>query len=717
VPPYERGRLGLDGATLGRIFPELIIATESAYGASGPRANYRAYELHAFHASGAAAVNPFDSPYPELAPLKLFGSLAEFEGGLNLALVTLAGIWHRIETGHGQAVDVSEQEALAATLEFNFVFYSYAGIESSRFGARRSGPWFIAKCEDGYVLFSFVYESHWARFVEWIGHPQWTSDPDFASLTLRGDNSDKLRPLIQEWVRTWKVRDLFSQARAHKIPIVPLSTMADVYHDDQLSARKFFMTLPAGDSHSEALMVPGYPFKSTAGIWSPRAAAPRLGEHNGLLASLPDNVAAQGNRGHERPRIRLEIASKPPPPAPPLTGVRVLDFMQLWVGTFCSLQLAHLGAEVIRVESSLRPCQQRGLPPFADGKPGVNRAGVFNQWNQGKRSIQLDARHPEGLEIARGLIRHCDVVTENFAVGAMERMGLSYENLRAIREDIILLSISGNGQTGPYAKDISYGTTVGALSGIYGLCGYEGFEPMEPRWICAESVAALTGAFAVVAALVHRARTGQGQHIDLSMLETTEMVLAEGLLEFTITGREPNRLGNHDRWMAPHNCYKAKGGPTDWVTIAVGNEDEWRSFCSAIGNPSLAEDPRFCGAQARKSNEGELDAIITNWTQRRDRWEITAVLQAAGVAAIPTTNSKDLAHDQHLLQRGFFPDIEHPEVGHRRHTGIPWSMTGTPCKVQRAAPPFGADTDEILGSLLNLSEGEIRRLRDTGALK
>jgi hypothetical protein len=149
----------------------------------------------------------------------------------------------------------------------------------------------------------------------------------------------------------------------------------------------------------------------------PAVRRPRFGEHNGLLASLPDNAAAQGNRGDERPQVGVGIGSKLSQPAPPLAGVRVLDFMQLWVGTFCSLQLAHLGAEVIRVESSLRPCQQRGLPPFADGKPGVNRAGVFNQWNQGKRSIQVDVRRPEGLDIARRLIRHCDVVTEKLRGG------------------------------------------------------------------------------------------------------------------------------------------------------------------------------------------------------------------------------------------------------------------------------------------------------------
>ncbi len=429
-----------------------------------------------------------------------------------------------------------------------------------------------------------------------------------------------------------------------------------------------------------------------------------------------DQPDAKADAGQLPPRIEFSHPPQTATPAPPLAGVRVLDFMQLWVGTFCSLQLAHLGAEVIRVESSQRPCRQRSLPPFADGKPGPNRAGIFNQWNQGKRSIQLDVRNPQGLEIARRLIRECDLVTENFAPGALERMGLSYAALREIRPDIILLSVSGNGQTGPYRNDISYGTTAGALSGIYGLCGYEGGEPLEPGWICAESVAAVTGAFAAVAALIHRDRTGQGQHIDVAMLETTEMVLAEGLMEFAMNRREPRRMGNRDRWMAPHNCYKTKGGPLDWVTIAVGSESEWHALCGAIGQPSLADDPRFCSAEMRKRNEDQLDAIITAWTQPRDRWEITGILQAAGVAAIPTMSSKDLAEDPHLAQRGFFPQLDHPEVGRRIHTGIPWTMSGTPCRVQRPAPLFGADTDEVLTAVLGLSGAEIERLRASGAL-
>ncbi|MGO9058932.1 MAG: CaiB/BaiF CoA transferase family protein [Candidatus Binataceae bacterium] len=707
VAPAQRAGLGLDSVALCATFPELIVASVSAYGDSGSRANYRAYELNAFHASGAGSVNPLTSPYPDLAPLRLFGSQAEFEGGLHAAMVTLAAIWHRLESDRGQAVDVSEQEALAATLESNFVLYSYAGVESSRFRPRRPGPWFIVECADGYVLFSLLYENDWVRFVEWIGHPQWTKEPLFADTMARGRNMAKLRPVIQDWARTWKVHDLFAQARAHNVPIVPLSTMADVYRDEQLAAREFFMPLPVREPHDRALLAPGYPFKSTADVWSPRRdPAPRLGEHNELIASLVSEPVGRASL----PAVASQA------PAPPLAGVRVLDFMQLWVGTFCSLQLAHLGAEVIRVESSLRPCRQRSLPPFADGKFGPNRAGIFNQWNQGKRSIQLDVRNPEGFQIVSRLIRECDVVTENFAPGAMERMGLSYDVLRGIRPDIILLSVTGNGQTGPYRKDISYGTTAGALSGIYGLCGYEGYEPLEPGWICAESVAGVTGALSVVAALIHRARTGEGQHIDVAMLETTEMVMPEALMEFAMNGREPSRLGNRDRWMAPHNCYKARGGPLDWVTIVVGSEAEWKALCAAIGQPSLAGDPRFSSAQMRKRNENELDAIITAWTSQRDRWEITEILQAAGVAAIPTMSSKDLAEDPHLAQREFFPDVEHPEVGRRIHTGVPWTMSRTPCRVQRAAPLFGADTDEILHRVLGLTSAEIQRLRASGAL-
>ena len=721
VAPADRASLDLESTPLCAAYPALIVAAISAYGDTGPRAKWRAYELNAIHASGAASLNPMASSHPELPPLKMFGHQAEFHGGLTAAMVTVAAFWHRLQSGCGQAIEVSEQEAIAATLHSNFVSYTYGGIESSRLTKRRVGPWFIAKCADGFALFSLLREEEWQRLIPFMGNPAWSADPAFATLEDRARNVAMLHPRIEQWTRKWKVRDLFEQARAHRIPIVPLSTMGDVYADPHLRARGFFVPLPLRDRQDPQLMVPGAPFKSTLDSWSVRRPAPHLGEHNDeTLSESPaqapriemftagETPAATSEFGGTGPRSNMQ--------GPPLAGVRVLDFTQLWVGPFCTQQLAHLGAEVIRVESRTRPCLQRTVPPFADGKSGLNRSGAFNQWNQAKRSIQLNLRNPLGLDIARRLVRHCDLAIENFGPGAMARMGLGYASLRELRGDIILLSISGHGQSGPYRNDISYGTLTGALGGYCGLCGYPGMEPMEPGVIYAEPTASTFGALAAILALIRRARTGQGQHIDLSMLETLAPTLVEGLLEFAMNGREPGRMGNHDQLMSPHQCYKAKGDALAWVAIAVGSDGEWRALCQAIGQPSLAQDPRFTTAELRKRNEDELDRIITAWTRERDRWEITRILQESGVAAIPTMTNKDLVHDPHLAQRGFLVQLEPREVGRRIHAGIPWTMSGTPCTVGAPAPLLGADTDDVLGSLLGYSTQQLKDLRESGVL-
>jgi benzylsuccinate CoA-transferase BbsF subunit len=229
-------------------------------------------------------------------------------------------------------------------------------------------------------------------------------------------------------------------------------------------------------------------------------------------------------------------------------------------------------------------------------------------------------------------------------------------------------------------------------------------------------VAGLFGAHALIAALIYRDRTGHGQYIDLSMLEMLQTTMPEALLEYEIAGREPQAMGNHDPWMAPHNCYKANGDDECWVTIAAGSEEEWRALCRAMGHPSLADDARFAHVTMRKQHEDELDQIITAWTSQRDRWEITELLQTAGVAAFPTMNNQDLAEDPHLMARGFMAELEHPVVGRRRHAGVPWHMSPSACKVRKPAPLLGADTEDILQSLLGYSPQEVARLRDEQVL-
>jgi len=396
----------------------------------------------------------------------------------------------------------------------------------------------------------------------------------------------------------------------------------------------------------------------------------------------------------------------------PLEGIRVTDFTWAWAGPYCTLQMAHLGAEVIRIESQKRTCVSRAIPSFADDLPGPNRAGYFNQYNQGKKSLQLDLARPEAIEVAKKLVAKSDIVVQNFSAGAIDRMGLGYETLKQVKPEIIMISICGYGQTGPERQYMGYGPASVPLAGISSLTGYRGLGPAEVGISYGDPNAGIFGAFAALAALAHRQRTGKGVHVDLALWEALLVLLPEGLMDYAMNQTQPERDGNRDRWMAPHGCFKCRGDDDKWVTIVCGTDAEWQALCSALGKPELANDKRFVNVTARKANEDALEDIITAWTKERDRWEVTEILQKAGVAAFPSMSNKDLATNTHLNARGYLVQKEHPEVGKRIHAGIPWHMSGTPCEVQAAAPLRGQHTDYVLRDILGIPEAEVQRLRD-----
>ena len=706
VLPADRDGVGLNSGALAKAFPNLIITSISPFGDSGPRANYRAYELNAIHAGGLPSANVVASD-PSMAPVRIFGQQAGFQGAVNGALVTLAAFLYRMKSGRGQVIDVSQQECLAPMIELNWPFYSYAGKEITRLGGRfNPQPADVFECADGKVLLT-VYGDHiWRRFVEFIGSPPWALDEKFNDAFGRFHDGAFLRDQVGQWTPQWKVADLCRELQKLPVPIEPVNTVADVYNDPHLRERRFFVPMPMGAGAS--VSVPGSPLRLAGVASEHNRPAPRLGEHNGAVFDA--------GGVEQRPIPPRPSSAATPSGDGPLAGVRVLDFSWVWAGPYCALQLAHLGADVIRVESSRRPCMYRNTLPMADDIQDINRAGGFNQWNQGKRSIALDLTKPEAVEITRQLVRHCDVVVENFAAGSIARMGLGYETLKQCRPDLVMLSMSGYGQTGPYSTHLSFGALIEAASGFTLLNGYPGMRTRAQWAGLSGSDFGIFGATAVVAALIHRARTGQGQHIDLAMLEVVLSLMPEALLEYAITGRLPQPMGNHDQWMAPHNCYKALGNEHMWVTIVVGSEQEWHALCQAIGQPALADDPRFQSAALRKQNEAELDGIVETWTASRDRWDITGKLQAAGVAAFPSLGAKDLVEDPHMNARGFQVRLPHPVVGTRTHAGIAWKMSETPCRVRKTAPVLGADTDSILSSMLGYSAQEIERLHNRDVL-
>jgi len=400
----------------------------------------------------------------------------------------------------------------------------------------------------------------------------------------------------------------------------------------------------------------------------------------------------------------------------PLAGIRVADFTWVWAGPFCTLQLAHLGAEVIRVESAHRLCVTRLLPPYPrDERPGPNKSGYFNPYNQGKRSVTLDLKRPEAIEVARRLCARSDVVVENFAAGVMDRMGLGYEVLRQLRPDLVMIALSGYGATGPDRDKVSYGPAQVPLSGLSSVTGYRGFPPMHVGVSYGDPTAGLHGAVAVLAALLHRARTGAGQYIDLSQWETSMAVLGEAIMAWTMTATQPARDGNRDPHMAPHGVFRADGDDR-WVAIAVEDDAAWSRLAALLGRPELAADARYATVVARKRHEDDVEALLARWTSTRSPAQATTELQEAGIAAFTAATNRDIADDPHLAARGFFVEYAHPEVGVRRHLGVPWRMSRSDCRVRQPAPCLGADTDAVLREVCGFTPAEIAALRDADVL-
>jgi len=344
-------------------------------------------------------------------------------------------------------------------------------------------------------------------------------------------------------------------------------------------------------------------------------------------------------------------------------------------------------------------------------QPGLNRSGYFNQWHQGKKSILLNLSKREAIDIVRKLIAKSDVIVENFATGVMEHLGLGYEELKKLKPDIIMASISGYGHSGPQQKYMGYGPAIAPMTGLSSLSGYIGGAPQEVGISYGDPNGGIDAASAICGALVARKRSGQGQYIDVSLWEGVAALMHEGWMEYAMNGTQPPRMGNRDPVMSPHNCFRCTGDD-EWVTIACGTEEEWRALCDTIGHTQLATDSRFRTARDRKANEDALEVILNAWTLMQGKWEVTRRLQAAGVAAFPSMNSKDLADDPHLNERGFFARLHHAEVGVQTHTGIPWRLTNAPNGVRTPAPLLGANTDAVMHELLGYSSETIAKLKE-----
>ena len=700
-PPAQMAALGIDYSRFQAINPRLVMCSITPFGLTGPHKDYNACELTIAHGGGWAWLSPGGSERPDLPPLKAAGHQANFQIGAAAAAATLAAYTSALRTGVGEHLDFSGQAYIASFVDVSAPNYTYQEQVATRLGKRVLYPWDIFPCQDGLMFLVIGEEDQWRRLVDLMGNPEWASWEIFDGLVNRSKNQDVLRMYLADWIKAWKVEELFRVGQERRICFAPVFSMAQLASQEQLHARGFFVDV----SHPKAgtLSHLGAPYVLDSPWWKIHRPAPLLGEHNAQLKTeLKDKT-----RQPVRPAAAGQL---------PLAGIRVADFSWVWAGPFCALQLAHLGAEVIKIESQSRPDAARRLPYYPkDMEPGVNRCALFNQWGQGKKSLLLNLSDPKGIELAKELISQSDVVLQNFATGVMDQLGLGYAELKRIKPDIIMASISGYGQTGPQRNYMAYGPAIPPLTGLSSITGYEGGPPQEVGMAYGDPTSGIHAAASICAALAARERTGQGQHIDVSLWQSVAVLVAEGWMDYAMNKTQPARQGNHDQWMAPHNCYRC-AGEDEWVTIACGTDKEWRALCQAIGQSELAADGRFDTAQARKANEEELDQLLSVWTEQRNKWDVTHALQEVGVAAFPSMSGKDLIEDPHLNARGFFERLPHPEVGVRTHMGVPWRLTNGPNGVRSPAPLLGQDTDQVMRDVLGYSDEEIQRLKQENVL-
>jgi len=339
---------------------------------------------------------------------------------------------------------------------------------------------------------------------------------------------------------------------------------------------------------------------------------------------------------------------------------------------------------------------------------GPNQSTVFHDINLNKLSLTLDLTKPKAIEIAKELVKTADVVIQNMRPRVMDRLGLSYETLREVKPDIIMLSSSALGSTGPERTYAGYAPTFAAMSGMAYISSYPDKQPSTLSGAIDTRVGT-TAAFAILAALIYRQRTEKGQNIDLSSSEAISCLMGEAFLDYSMNRRVKERDGNDDDVMAPHGCYPCQG-ENRWVTIAVSTEDEWQAFCKALSSPEWSKDSRFGDTESRRLNREELNRLISEWTIQHADYEVTAILQGAGVAAILTLRGDMVSKDPHIKERGLFEEIEHPELGKRLVVGPPWRLSATPAKVRRPAPLLGEHNQYVLGELLGMTQSEIDQL-------
>lgn len=712
--PGRLAALGLDRAAIGEAQPALVVLAITPYGQDGPRARWRATALTAFATGGMMAA----CGDPDQPPLKTAGHQAFLFAGLHGFAASLTALYAARTGGVGDRIDLSIQELQVASVEAQMPNALARDADSARLtGNNLYAQWGIQPCADGYIGVAAMPRQSGAVY-DAIGRPELKDDPAFASGWSPIAN-ELLGVLIPEWTRQHTAEEIFRIGAEVRAPFSRILTPRELYEWPHLREIGFWQEVEHQRLGRHPLPSGPIQFDSatTGGYRGTNRRAPLLGEHTREV--LGEVLGAAHTPAASTPRP----ASAGAPPLP-FAGLRVVDVSQVWAGPYATRLLADMGAEVVKVEGPTYPDPIRTMSG-ARTVPEINQSSYFNEYGRNKLGLSLDLKQPEGIEALRRLIATADVFIENWSSGVADRQGLGFGDLKRINPRIIYVSMPGFGHHGSDAARIGFGPTIEQMGGLAALQGYEGGPPHRSSISYGDPVAGTTAAAAVAMALLRRDRTGEAAYAMVAQRDGMAGLVAEFVIGEVLGCPLPARIGNRDPSFAPQNAYPAaEGAPrrivdilgapigavTDrWLAITVDSDAAWHALCRVIGDARL-DHPAYAAVEGRRAAQTAIDAVIAAWSATRDPEESAALLQAAGVAAAPILSPLMLAGDAHLAAREAFLWYDHAEAGRIRTTRPTWRLARRPVTSVRAAPCFGADSEDLLERLLGYSRAEVQAL-------
>jgi crotonobetainyl-CoA:carnitine CoA-transferase CaiB-like acyl-CoA transferase len=736
-PPGRLAAIGCDAAARHQINPRLIVTSITPFGQTGPYARFPATDLTLQALGGFLYVNG-DADRP---PVRISADLAYRHGGGQGAAGSLVAHYQRQRTGRGQHVDVSIQDYIAWT-PLNVTFAAQVqhlntmrqavGFRAHTAGVKFRFTW---PCKDGRIAFRPLVtgggKAQYEALVAWMteagfGAPILTAK-DWAGTDNRAitqDEYDQIAAVIEHFLRTRTLDELYEKAVQLRFRLAPAATAKDIVDSRQIQARGLLVPVAHPELESTVLYPGPFARFSAAPIESFRR-PPLLGEDNQTIlreldsseAGVPfvsdDTLTRTTVPVRERAPIHVRSSSD----GGVFAGLKIVDFTWAAAGPITTRHFGDFGATVVKIESSKHPDSLRVGPPFVDGKPGINRSGFFAQFNPNKLSVTVDMTNPVGRAVTRKLILEwADVVVDSFTPRVMPGWGLSYEELAKDRPDLIVLSTCMQGQTGPYRDYAGFGDQGAALSGFFMLNGWPDRDPATPNGAYTDMATPHFGAVAIMAALDFRARTGRGQHIDLSQIECGIQFLTPEVLDYTVRGHVPQRMGNRSLRAAPHGVFPVLGDDA-WIAIACETDAHWQALVQEMGAPAWAVDPVYKTLAGRLANQDELEHHLAEWTRPQRGAELQRRLLEAGIPSGVASPALDLFEDPQLSHRQHFVPLHHPEMGVWKYDELGFKLSDSPAHLRTAAPLLGQHTELVLKQFLGYSDAEYQALVDAGALQ